>query len=145
MDTPCLALTAHTPRAFMTKFDFFSHVCNYYSALHDNVDIDVTGGMDSETEEHLRQRTGQQPASTPREISLYPGAQENIYESSARLLFMAVKWAKNLPSFSNLPFRDQVNCHFKEVICLFARNTPCNFVKLREFYLSAKWLIHTYQ
>ncbi|XP_033634957.1 photoreceptor-specific nuclear receptor-like isoform X1 [Asterias rubens] len=77
-------------------------------ALHDNVDIDVTGGMDSETEEHLRHRTGQQPASTPRELSLYPGAQENIYESSARLLFMAVKWAKNLPSFSNLPFRDQV-------------------------------------
>lgn len=33
---------------------------------------------------------------------------ESIYETSARLLFMAVKWAKNLPSFANLSFRDQV-------------------------------------
>ena len=82
-----------------------------HAALHDNVDIDVTGGMDSE--EHLRQRTGQQPGGGPREIALYPGTQENIYESSARLLFMAVKWAKNLPSFSNLPFRDQVNILLK--------------------------------
>ncbi|XP_013920580.1 PREDICTED: photoreceptor-specific nuclear receptor-like [Thamnophis sirtalis] len=32
---------------------------------------------------------------------------ESVYEISARLLFMAVKWAKNLPVFSNLPFRDQ--------------------------------------
>ncbi|XP_015782726.1 photoreceptor-specific nuclear receptor isoform X2 [Tetranychus urticae] len=34
--------------------------------------------------------------------------QESIYETSARLLFMAVKWAKNLPSFGSLTFRDQV-------------------------------------
>ncbi|XP_030754477.1 photoreceptor-specific nuclear receptor-like [Sitophilus oryzae] len=40
--------------------------------------------------------------------SLYPSSQETIYETSARLLFMAVKWAKNLPSFASLPFRDQV-------------------------------------
>lgn len=33
---------------------------------------------------------------------------ESVYETSARLLFMAVKWAKNLPSFTSLPFRDQV-------------------------------------
>uniref|UniRef100_T1IWQ5 Photoreceptor-specific nuclear receptor n=1 Tax=Strigamia maritima TaxID=126957 RepID=T1IWQ5_STRMM len=39
---------------------------------------------------------------------LYSAGQETIYETSARLLFMAVKWAKNLPSFSSLPFRDQV-------------------------------------
>lgn len=35
-------------------------------------------------------------------------AHETIYETSARLLYMAVKWAKNLPSFTSLPFRDQV-------------------------------------
>ncbi|CAH0551721.1 unnamed protein product [Brassicogethes aeneus] len=39
--------------------------------------------------------------------SLYPSSHETIYETSARLLFMAVKWAKNLPSFASLPFRDQ--------------------------------------
>ena len=40
--------------------------------------------------------------------NLYSSNQETIYETSARLLFMAVKWAKNLPSFASLPFRDQV-------------------------------------
>ncbi|KAK0170297.1 hypothetical protein PV328_010875 [Microctonus aethiopoides] len=41
--------------------------------------------------------------------SLYsPANTETVYETSARLLFMAVKWAKNLPSFASLPFRDQV-------------------------------------
>ncbi|KAF7663278.1 hypothetical protein LDENG_00215040 [Lucifuga dentata] len=33
---------------------------------------------------------------------------ESMYETSAHLLFMSVKWAKNLPFFSHLPFRDQV-------------------------------------
>ncbi|KAM6202130.1 photoreceptor-specific nuclear receptor [Rhynchocyon petersi] len=37
-----------------------------------------------------------------------PCSLDSIHETSARLLFMAVKWAKNLPVFSNLPFRDQV-------------------------------------
>jgi hypothetical protein len=41
--------------------------------------------------------------------SIYsPASVETVYETSARLLFMAVKWAKNLPSFGSLPFRDQV-------------------------------------
>ncbi|XP_030622427.1 photoreceptor-specific nuclear receptor [Chanos chanos] len=41
--------------------------------------------------------------------SFYPSSgPESVYETSARLLFMSVKWAKNLPVFSHLPFRDQV-------------------------------------
>ncbi|KAJ7994564.1 hypothetical protein DPEC_G00250770 [Dallia pectoralis] len=47
-------------------------------------------------------------ASSEYHMSLYPSNTENVYETSARLLFMSVKWAKNLPVFSNLPFRDQV-------------------------------------
>ncbi|XP_048887234.1 photoreceptor-specific nuclear receptor-like [Brienomyrus brachyistius] len=48
-------------------------------------------------------------ASTEYHVSLYPpNSPESVYETSARLLFMSVKWAKNLPVFSNLPFRDQV-------------------------------------
>ncbi|RLW03795.1 hypothetical protein DV515_00006224 [Chloebia gouldiae] len=55
--------------------------------------------------------TGSEPERAAGEYQMapYPAASpENIYETSARLLFMAVKWAKNLPVFSNLPFRDQV-------------------------------------
>ena len=40
--------------------------------------------------------------------SLYCSTPEAICESAARLLFMSVKWARNIPSFVNLPFRDQV-------------------------------------
>lgn len=55
--------------------------------------------------------TGSEPerAGSEYQVAPYPAAgPENVYETSARLLFMAVKWAKNLPVFSNLPFRDQV-------------------------------------
>lgn len=47
-------------------------------------------------------------ASSEYHMAVYPCSSENVYETSARLLFMSVKWAKNLPVFSNLPFRDQV-------------------------------------
>lgn len=38
-----------------------------------------------------------------------PCGMDSVQETSARLLFMAVKWAKNLPVFCSLPFRDQVH------------------------------------
>jgi len=44
----------------------------------------------------------------PDGLAVYPLGHETIYECAARLLFMAVKWSKSLPSFANLPFRDQV-------------------------------------
>ncbi|XP_068993931.1 photoreceptor-specific nuclear receptor isoform X1 [Neodiprion pinetum] len=65
--------------------------------------IDVTN-----EEPVVPQRSGcaQLPPVLP---ALYsPTTVETVYETSARLLFMAVKWAKNLPSFASLPFRDQV-------------------------------------
>ncbi|NP_001158447.1 photoreceptor-specific nuclear receptor protein [Saccoglossus kowalevskii] len=70
--------------------------------------IDVTS-IDQEQENELHRRHFWNGNMNTRDIpTVYPNTQENIYESSARLLFMAVKWAKNLPSFSALPFRDQV-------------------------------------
>ncbi|GAB0088573.1 nuclear receptor subfamily 2 group E member 1-like [Sergentomyia squamirostris] len=36
-----------------------------------------------------------------------PPQKEAIFESAAKLLFLAVKWAKNVPSFAQLPSRDQ--------------------------------------
>ncbi|EFO22281.1 hypothetical protein LOAG_06205 [Loa loa] len=33
---------------------------------------------------------------------------ESVQEASTRLLFLAIKWAKNLPSFASLSFRDQL-------------------------------------
>lgn len=32
---------------------------------------------------------------------------DNIYETAAKLLFMCVKWAKSIPSFVQLPPKDQ--------------------------------------
>ncbi|XP_015120855.1 photoreceptor-specific nuclear receptor [Diachasma alloeum] len=65
--------------------------------------IDVTN------EEPLTPQRNLCPQLPPVMPSLYsPASAETVYETSARLLFMAVKWAKNLPSFASLPFRDQV-------------------------------------
>ena len=38
----------------------------------------------------------------------YVSNPDTICEAAARLLFMSVKWAKNVPAFLSLPFRDQV-------------------------------------
>ncbi|XP_044213050.1 photoreceptor-specific nuclear receptor [Thunnus albacares] len=65
---------------------------------------DVEENIDVTTNDSDRDRT-------PSNCSMSPftsSCSESIYETSARLLFMSVKWAKNLPVFSHLPFRDQV-------------------------------------
>lgn len=57
-----------------------------------------------------REKTaGEQKSSLSQLFTTPSPAHETVYETSARLLFMAVKWAKNLPSFTSLPFRDQVS------------------------------------
>ena len=33
---------------------------------------------------------------------------ETVCEAAARILFMSVKWAKHVPAFVSLPFRDQL-------------------------------------
>ncbi|XP_031721306.1 photoreceptor-specific nuclear receptor-like [Anarrhichthys ocellatus] len=65
---------------------------------------DVEENIDVTTNDSERDRT-------PSDCRLSPymsSCPESIYETSARLLFVSVKWAKNLPVFAHLPFRDQV-------------------------------------
>uniref|UniRef100_A0A3Q4AHL3 Uncharacterized protein n=1 Tax=Mola mola TaxID=94237 RepID=A0A3Q4AHL3_MOLML len=63
---------------------------------------DVEENIDVTTNDSERDRT-------PSDMFPYSSScSESIYETSARLLFMSVKWAKNLPVFAHLPFRDQV-------------------------------------
>ncbi|XP_065813265.1 photoreceptor-specific nuclear receptor-like isoform X2 [Labrus bergylta] len=65
---------------------------------------DVEENIDVTTNDSQRDRS---PSDCP--MSPYTSnCSESIYETSARLLFMSVKWAKNLPVFAHLPFRDQV-------------------------------------
>ncbi|CAD6998685.1 unnamed protein product, partial [Ceratitis capitata] len=79
------------------------------SSVHDNDNdddsIDVTND-----EEPLRNEKLDCHFTIPTFVpqNLYVQPHETVYETSARLLFMAVKWAKNLPSFASLSFRDQV-------------------------------------
>lgn len=93
-------------------------ILRYYSYFMYVVDdsIDVTN---EEPDTSENKRASSSPPAIPIPLtqhhsmydhhpSFYPGLHENVYETSARLLFMAVKWAKNLPSFASLPFRDQV-------------------------------------
>lgn len=93
------------------KASFYLFVSTNFISDHDE-NIDVTG-----TDSNDRHMT---PYYNNYGDAFYPLAgQETLYECSARLLFMAVRWAKNLPSFANLPFRDQVKT---EVYCTFAKN-----------------------
>ncbi|KAK7576055.1 hypothetical protein V9T40_012341 [Parthenolecanium corni] len=76
----------------------------------DDDSIDVTNEDPPQSTEGITPTTTSSQTTLPFENlpSFYNPVHENIYETSARLLFMAVKWAKNLPSFAALPFRDQV-------------------------------------
>nr|XP_006814018.1 PREDICTED: photoreceptor-specific nuclear receptor-like [Saccoglossus kowalevskii] len=47
------------------------------------------------------------PSHLVSESPVYHTALESVHETAARLLFMTVKWARNIPSFLTLPFRDQ--------------------------------------
>lgn len=62
--------------------------------------------------------------------NLYVQQHETVYETSARLLFMAVKWAKNLPSFAGLSFRDQVCCTIASFIIKKLQNFLLNISRL---------------
>ncbi|XP_031548740.1 nuclear receptor subfamily 2 group E member 1-like [Actinia tenebrosa] len=64
----------------------------------------------------VQRSTPTQQSSSPRssatqmnyEIPVMPqGRPENIYESAVQLLYMSVTWARNIPTFLDLPFRDQ--------------------------------------
>ncbi|XP_056138450.1 photoreceptor-specific nuclear receptor-like [Lampris incognitus] len=65
---------------------------------------DVEENIDVMTNEPEREKTPSDCHVSPYTSS----SAESAHETSARLLFMSVKWAKNLPVFSHLPFRDQV-------------------------------------
>lgn len=50
------------------------------------------------------------PPSTPQFNNgsfVYMATPEMIYESAIRVLYMTVKWVRNIPTFLDLPFRDQ--------------------------------------
>lgn len=84
---------------------WYMYVLTIFFCFQDD-SIDVTND-----EEPLRSEKGECHFTIPTFVpqSLYVQPHETVYETSARLLFMAVKWAKNLPSFASLSFRDQVN------------------------------------
>ncbi|XP_034288528.1 photoreceptor-specific nuclear receptor [Pantherophis guttatus] len=89
------ALTPSNNHRFMASL-MTAETCAKLEPEEAEENIDVT----SNEPEHVGSEAPRSP---------HPAASpESVYEISARLLFMAVKWAKNLPVFSNLPFRDQV-------------------------------------
>jgi len=45
--------------------------------------------------------------SSDRTPMVYQPSPESVYESAVQLLYMSVTWARNIPTFLDLPFRDQ--------------------------------------
>lgn len=107
-------------------FEFYGYL-NFYPFLFllgPDDSIDVTG---------IESDRGQHPTHYSYENHLYPvTGQETIYECSARLLFMAVRWAKNLPSFANLPFRDQVGTGLLFIIYSILMVTRLHFYPFKK-------------
>ena len=64
---------------------------------------------------------------------------DGVYETAARLLFMAVKWAKNLPSFAALPFRDQVKKTNKNKYIRIQSNPFFDWKKLYMYLRLEMW------
>ncbi|XP_063224740.1 nuclear receptor subfamily 2 group E member 1-like [Bacillus rossius redtenbacheri] len=50
---------------------------------------------------------GRQCPLRPLDLTCLASPADNVYESAAKLLFLAVKWARSVPSFLQLSFRDQ--------------------------------------
>lgn len=53
----------------------------------------------------------------------YHHSVDGIYESAARLLYLSVTWARNVPAFLQLPFRDQIILleeSWRELFIIFA-------------------------
>ncbi|XP_067628992.1 photoreceptor-specific nuclear receptor isoform X2 [Eurosta solidaginis] len=80
------------------------------SSVHDNDNDDDSIDVTNDEEPHRSEEKVDCHFTIPTFVpqNLYVQPHETVYETSARLLFMAVKWAKNLPSFASLSFRDQV-------------------------------------
>ncbi|XP_072046074.1 nuclear receptor subfamily 2 group E member 1-like [Amphiura filiformis] len=68
--------------------------------------VDVKPLIAEENKDEIQQSTTEADGSATAE-NLSAGIEENVYECAARMLFMTVKWARGLPSFLSLPFRDQ--------------------------------------
>lgn len=75
------------------------------------VSSNIGGGGWYQTDPQQQQKQQQQTSTATFLATFQP--QDNVYETAARLLFMAVKWAKSLPSFAGLPFRDQVRNNYR--------------------------------
>lgn len=100
------------------------HKFFFLSILLHNADdsIDVTNDEEPEQEPETDQ---QQAAILPvpgfvPPASLYNHAQETVYETSARLLFMAVKWAKNLPRYFSISYLLQLCAEFGDDLSPFS-------------------------
>ena len=47
------------------------------------------------------------PPHTPKSPPLLPKTPEALYDLSVRILYSTITWARNIPTFLDLPFRDQ--------------------------------------
>ena len=49
------------------------------------------------------------PPHTPKQSVITLQSAEHLYELSVRILYTTITWARNIPTFSDLPFKDQIS------------------------------------
>nr|CAD7604930.1 unnamed protein product [Timema genevievae] len=76
--------------------------------LDSNLDLPITGSLVYYESSALDHVATEFPLGFPLPTPFSLHTTEAVCESAARLLFMNVKWAKNVPAFTNLHFKDQL-------------------------------------
>jgi Ligand-binding domain of nuclear hormone receptor len=97
--------------------DYVSVVCHQYPSV---VDMMLLRGNQPST---FNQSSPSTTPSLSPSVGFVASSAELVCEAAARLLFMSIKWAKNLPAFVSLPFNDQttlINDAWSELFILGA-------------------------
>ncbi|XP_071052752.1 nuclear receptor subfamily 2 group E member 1-like [Onthophagus taurus] len=97
----CFANNTHLaqkPSTFLTAVNMTSRQGSLIK------DDEVSSSEESFKRNDQEEKEIRKPLHLP-SVSLFPA--ENVYESAAKLLFLAIKWARTIPSFLQLSYRDQ--------------------------------------
>lgn len=92
-------LKLHCPRLF---FYFYKITDKCYLYLTEE---DAKASMNQQNLELPILNDSLKRSETTSTLTLFPA--ENIYETAAKLLFLSIKWARTIPSFLQLSYRDQ--------------------------------------
>ncbi|VDN58598.1 unnamed protein product [Dracunculus medinensis] len=102
----CINPEFHNSSIFFSQLSYRFECIDKVTTITAGETPDSTSGTAKSISPEERAKSNEKEESNIEEIKGLEN--ETVHETAARLLFMAIKWAKNLPSFTLLSFRDQI-------------------------------------